>query len=147
MTPAILFAFGAMSAYVVLGLLHKQADRAGCRPKQINILLFAWSAVFSLVSLLARGQGTSVPLNVWAIALPSGACAATAILLFQIGVKQGKIAASWLIINLSSAIPILISVTLYREKVGVKQLVALLAMFAALILLWLERKQSEAAAS
>ena len=147
MTPAILFAFGAMSAYVVLGLLHKQADRAGCRPKQINILLFGWSAVFSLVSLLVRGQGTSVPLNVWAIALPSGACAATAILLFQIGVRQGKIAASWLIINLSSAIPILISITLYREKVGVKQLVALLAMFAALILLWLERKQSEEAAS
>jgi drug/metabolite transporter (DMT)-like permease len=144
-TPAILFAFGAMSAYVVLGLLHKLADRAGCRPNQINILLFGWSAVFSLVSLLVGGQGISVPLNVWAIALPSGACAATAILLFQIGVREGKIATSWLIINLSGAIPILISIILYREKVGLKQLVALLAMVASLILMWLERKQTEAA--
>ena len=147
MTPAILLAFGAMAAYVVLGLLHKQADRAGCRPKQINILLFGWSALFSVILLLARGESLAVPGNVWAIALPSGVCAATAILLFQIGVREGKISTSWLIINLSSAIPILISLVLYREKVGPKQLLALVAMLAALILLWLERKQSEKAAS
>ncbi len=132
-----------MAAYVVLGLLHKQADRAGCRPKQINILLFGWSALFSVILLMARGESVAVPLNVWVIALPSGVCAATAILLFQIGVREGKIATSWLIINLSAAIPILISLILYREKVGAKQLVAVTAMFAALILLWLERKQAE----
>ena len=147
MKPAILFAFGAMSAYVVLGLLHKQADRAGCRPRQINILLFAFSAIFSAASLTARGQSLAVPANVWAIALPSGVCAATAILLFQIGVRYGKISTSWLIINLSAAIPILVSVLWYREKVGAKQAVALLAMLAALILLWLERKQAERTAS
>ncbi len=134
-----------MSAFAILGILHKKADRAGCRPNQINILLFAFSAMFSLVSLVIHGQGISVPVNVWAIALPSGACAATAILLFQIGVRQGKIATSWLIVNLSAAIPILASITLYREKVGLKQLVAVLAMFAALVLLWLERKKVEEA--
>ena len=143
MSPAILFAFGAMAAYVVLGLLHKKADRAGCRPTQINLLLFGFSAIFSLLLLIKRGESLVVPGNVWAIAAPSGACAATAILLFQIGVRVGKIATSWLIINLSGAIPILISLVLYKEKVGAKQFVALAAMFAALILLWLERKQSE----
>ncbi len=101
----------------------------------------------SVILLLARGESLAVPRNVWAIALPSGICAATAILLFQIGVRVGKIATSWLIINLSAAIPILISLILYREKVGAKQLVALAAMLAALILLWLERKQTEEANS
>lgn len=134
-----------MTAYAVLGLLHKQADRKGCRPQQINLLLFAWSAIFAAVSLLFRSENLSVPHNVWAIAIPSGACAATAILLFQIGVRYGKIAASWLIVNLSAAIPILVSVLLYREKVGMKQALALIAMLACLIFLWLERRDAERA--
>ena len=147
MIPAILFAFGAMSAFAFLEILHKTADRAGCRPNQINILLFGFSALFSLISLLIHGQGIVVPPKVWAIAIPSGACAATAILCFQIGVRQGKIATSWLIVNLSAAVPIIASITIYREKAQLKHLVALLAMFAALILLWLERKKVEEASS
>jgi EamA domain-containing membrane protein RarD len=148
MKPAIVFAFGAMTAFAVLGLLHKQADRSRCRPRQINVLLFAWSALFAACSLFLRGQSlVAVPVKVWAIAIPSGVCAATAILLFQIGVRYGKIAASWLIVNLSSGIPILISILVYRETVGVKQGIALLAMFVSLVLLWLERRQSEKVAS
>lgn len=132
-----------MAAFATLGLLHKQADRAGCRPQQITILLFAWSALFSAGTLLGRGQSLLMPGSVWAIALPSGACAATAILLFQIGVREGKIATSWLIINLSGAIPTLASVLIYREKVGPMKLLALVAMVAAVVLLWLERKHVE----
>jgi hypothetical protein len=41
MKPAIVFAFGAMTAFGILGLLHKQADLSDCRPRQINLLLFA----------------------------------------------------------------------------------------------------------
>ena len=147
MKPAIVFAFGAMTAFAVLGLLHKQAGRSRCRPRQINILLFAWSALFAACSLFLRGQSLrAVPVKVWAIAIPSGVSAATAILLFQIGVRYGKIAASWLIVNLSSAIPILISILIYREKVGAKQAIALAAMLVSLVLLWIERWQAEKAA-
>lgn len=146
MKPAFVFAFGAMTAYAVLGLLHKQADRSHCRPRQINLLLFAWSALFAACSLLLRGQSLAVPAKVWAIAIPSGVSAATAILLFQIGVRYGKIAASWLIVNLSAGIPILISIVIYREKVGAKQAIALIAMLLSLVLLWLERRQVERAA-
>lgn len=143
MTPAILFAFGAMGAYAALGLLHKYADRAGCRPQQINLLLFAWSAAFSAASMLIRGESLHVPSGVWAIALPSGSCAAAAILLFQIGVRYGKIAASWLIVSLSAGVPIVVSIVIYREKVGGRQAVALAAMVAALVLLTLDRRQAE----
>jgi EamA domain-containing membrane protein RarD len=144
MKPAIVFAFGAMTAFAILGLLHKQADRSHCRPRQINLLLFGWSAVFAAFSLLVRGHSlAAVPPKVWAIAIPSGISAATAILLFQIGVRYGKISASWLIVNLSSGIPILISILVYREKVGMKQAIALVAMFLSLVLLWLERRRAE----
>ena len=147
MKPAIIFAFGAMTAFGILGLLHKQADRSRCRPRQINLLLFAWSAVFSGCSLLVRGEHLGVPHKVWAIAIPSGVSAATAILLFQIGVRYGRIAASWLIVNLSAAVPILISIIVYGEKVGMRQAIALFAMLASIVLLWLERRQYERAAS
>jgi EamA domain-containing membrane protein RarD len=147
MKPAIVFAFGAMTAFGILGLLHKQADLSNCRPRQINVLLFAWSALFSACSLLVRGQHLEVPHKVWAIAIPSGISAATAILLFQIGVRYGRIAASWLIVNLSAAVPILISIFIYREKVGPKQALALVAMLLSIFLLWLERRQAERTAS
>lgn len=143
MNPAIIFAFGAMTAFGILGLLHKQADRSHCRPRQINLLLFAWSALFSACSLFLRGQHLAVPAKVWAIAIPSGVCAATAILLFQIGVRYGRIAASWLIVNLSAGIPIVISILIYKEKVGAKQAIALVAMLLSIFLLWLERRHME----
>ncbi len=143
MRPSIVFAFGAMAAFAVLGLLHKQADRSHCRPRQINLQLFAWSALFSACSLVLHGQNLAVPARVWAIAIPSGICAATAILLFQIGVRYGRIAASWLIVNLSSAIPILVSILIYKERVGAKQAIALGAMLLSIFLLWLERRQAE----
>ena len=136
-----------MTAFGILGLLHKQADLSNCRPRQINVLLFAWSALFSACSLLVRGQHLGVPHKVWAIAIPSGISAATAILLFQIGVRYGRIAASWLIVNLSAAVPILFSIFIYGEKVGPKQALALVAMLLSIFLLWLERRQAERTAS
>jgi EamA domain-containing membrane protein RarD len=145
MPVAILFAFGAMGCYVVLGLLHKAADKANCRPAQINIFLFGWSALFALVAMIASGQYPSPPAAVWRIAIPSGACGATAILLFQTGVRRGKIATSWLIVNLSAAIPVLISVFLYGEHVSLGKVGALAAMLVSLLLLWIEKRTQEAA--
>ena len=89
--PPITYAFGAMIAFMLLGTLHKAADRANCRPQQINLLLFAWSTLLSFAALQFRGESASMPATVWYIAIPSGTGAATAILLFQIGVRYGKI--------------------------------------------------------
>lgn len=136
-----------MACFMTLGLFHKLADRKQCRPTHINIFLFGWSALIGLTALAVRGKAVIPPGGdwgqVWAIALPSGACAATAILLFQIGVRYGKIATSWLIVNLSGAVPILVSVVLYGEHVDLRKLIALAAMLASLILLWLEKRAQE----
>jgi drug/metabolite transporter (DMT)-like permease len=140
MMPPLTYAFVAMAMIVVLGLLHKHADRRDCRPEQINLLLFAWSALFGLASLAGAGHHPGVPLQVWQVALPCGIFAATAVLLFQIGVRQGLIATSWLVINLSAAIPVAVSVAWYGENVSSRQALALLALIAALVLLWLDRR-------
>ncbi|MBV6433318.1 MAG: hypothetical protein IANPNBLG_03496 [Bryobacteraceae bacterium] len=145
MPAAILFAFGAMGCYVVLGLLHKAADKANCRPAQINIFLFGWSALFALFAMIAAGHYPAPPAAVWRIAIPSGACGATAIFLFQTGVRRGKIATSWLIINLSAAIPVFISIFFYGEHVSPGKLGALAAMLVSLILLWVEKRTRETA--
>ena len=141
--PPISFAFGAMIAFMVLGTLHKAAERLGCRPRQVNLLLFAWSTLFSCTALALRADSFSMPSTVWKIALPSGICAATAILLFQVGVRYGKIATSWLIVNLSAGVPVLASLFLYGEKINERKAIALVTMVAALILLWLEKRQQE----
>lgn len=141
--PPIGYAFGAMIAFMMLGTLHKVADRLKCRPQQINLLLFAWSTLLSFTALYFRAESLSIPAEVWTIALPSGVCAATAILLFQIGIRYGKIATSWLIVNLSAGVPVLVSLFLYGEKIEGKKTLALVAMVAALILLWIERRKQE----
>lgn len=140
MIPPLMYAFAAMAMIVVLGLLHKHADRRDCRPEQINLLLFGWSALMGLVSLAAAGESPAAPLKVWQVALPCGIFAAAAVLMFQIGVRQGLIATSWLVINLSAAIPVAVSVAWYGERVSSRQAMALVAMIAALILLWLDRR-------
>jgi EamA domain-containing membrane protein RarD len=145
--PPITYAFGAMIAFMMLGTLHKAADRAGCRPSQVNLLLFAWSTLLSFAALLAKGGSPAMPAQVWYIAIPSGICAATAILLFQIGVRHGKIATSWLIVNLSAGVPVIASLLIYGEQVSARKAVALVTMVAALVLLWLDKRQKEAAAS
>jgi drug/metabolite transporter (DMT)-like permease len=140
MIPPLMYAFAAMAMIVVLGLLHKHADRRDCRPEQVNLLLFGWSALLGLVSLAGAGESPAVPLKVWEVALPCGIFAAAAVLMFQIGVRQGLIATSWLVINLSAAIPVAVSVAWYGERVSSRQAMALAAMIAALILLWLDRR-------
>lgn len=143
MTLAVLYAFGAMTCYAVLGVLHKVADRIDCRPTQINCLLFGWSALIAGLTLIVNRQAVHAPAGVWSIAIPCGACAATAILLFQIGVRYGKIATSWLLVNLSAAIPILISIIVYGERLSVRKATAIIAMLAAIILLWQDRRKHQ----
>lgn len=141
--PPITYAFGAMIAFMLLGTLHKAADRANCRPQQINLLLFGWSTLLSFAALLFRGESAEMPATVWYIAIPSGAGAATAILLFQIGVRYGKIATSWLIVNLSAGVPVIASLVIYGEQVSSRKAVALVTMVAALVLLWRDKLAKE----
>ncbi len=60
-------------------------------------------------------------------------------------IRYGKISTSWLLINLSTAVPTVLSIVLYSEHVDVKRAFGLVLAIVALILLWYERRQEELA--
>jgi len=122
------------------------ADFRGCHPAAINLFLFlgAASAMWT-VSLFRFGAYAmnGFPLVAAAVGAVCGLLASVAILNFQHGIRYGKISTSWLIINLSTALPTVLSILIYRERVSVRRGLGLLLAVAALLLLWLERRREE----
>ena len=86
-----------------------------------------------------------LPLPALLVAALCGTCATLAILNFQHAVRYGKISTSWLLINLSTAVPTVLSIVVYREHVSVKRAFGLGLATIALFLLWYERRQEERA--
>jgi multidrug transporter EmrE-like cation transporter len=68
-----------------------------------------------------------------------GTIALCALWAFQEGIKHGKIATGWLIINLSAAIPTVASIVVYQEAVSLKKLGILGLIVIAIVLVWLDR--------
>ena len=85
------------------------------------------------------GKGYVVPVKVFCLAFVCGSIALCAFWAFQEGLKHGKIATSWLIINLSAAIPTVGSVLIYHEPINLKKIGILGLIFIAIVLVWLDR--------
>jgi drug/metabolite transporter (DMT)-like permease len=132
-----LFSFGAM------GIVHKIGDRRSCNPLHIALFTMATACVLSViyVAVSQRESLTSWKTAIPLIALPFGACAAAALWLFQRGLRYGRIATSWLLINLSAAIPTVLSVLVYREPMKPRKVAVLLLVAASMGLLWWDRRQ------
>lgn len=142
------FMLAALFSFAAMGIIHKIGDRYACDPLHIALFTMASACTLSMVSVVVTQP---VSLHSWKaavplIALPFGACAAAALWLFQRGLRYGRIATSWLLINLSAAIPTLLSVVVYREKLSVRKVSVLLLIIASLVLLWWDRKQDRAKA-
>jgi EamA domain-containing membrane protein RarD len=134
----------ALLSFSLVGVFHKMADVKQCRPSAINALLYGWSLLFVLaVVALGSGTGPAAPSTVIVIALPFGICASVAILAFQAGIKHGKIATSWLAINLSAGIPTVASIVIYDEPVLPGKAVALALIPLSMALLWKDKKDDE----
>src|SRR5262245_56805979 len=137
-----LYLLMAVGSLGLLGVLHKVADHRKCRPAAINLFLFFWAGVllsgFSVLRLGARAM--TVPLPAVLVAAACGTCATLAILNFQHAVRYGKISTSWLLINLSTAVPTVISIVIYREHIDAKRALSLGLAVIALCLLWYERR-------
>jgi drug/metabolite transporter (DMT)-like permease len=133
-----------------LGILHKCADFVRCRPSAVNLFLFTWAALLSGAYLgvtAGVGRAISVPTTVIAVGGICGAVSSVAILTLQRALQYGLISTSWLIINLSTAIPTALSVVIYKEQLGTRQGLSLLLVVLALLLLWWDRRIAEVAAS
>jgi drug/metabolite transporter (DMT)-like permease len=131
-------------SFSALGVFHKMADVKNCRPDAINMMLYAWSTIFTgtMVAFWTR-QPLTPPLQVISIAIPFGISASIAILALQTGIRYGNIATSWLAINLSAGIPALASIVIYGEQLNIKKELALSLIVLSMALLWKDKVEAE----
>ena len=142
---ALVFLLSSLFCLGGLGILHKVADRRKCRASAISFLLFLWAALLVgagySVFIYIQPTGPSIPPVVVLVAAVCGAFASVAILCFQAGLRHGEIATSWLIINLSTALPTALSIVIYKEEVGVRRGISLILASLALVMLWQDWKK------
>jgi drug/metabolite transporter (DMT)-like permease len=143
-----LFLITGLVSLGALGLLHKYADFLQCRPAAVNLFLFAWPAIISAALLVLEAtisRQVSFPPVVLGVGLICGAVGSIAILALQNALHYGQISTSWLIINLSTAIPTALSIVIYKEQVGTRQKLSLVLVALSLALLWWDRRSTDAA--
>ena len=127
-----------------IGICAKLADMRGCKPVAVYTLAYGWSLLFGAVFVtLFRGANFRVPMVIYAIALPFGVASVIGGTVFLAGIRYGKISTSWLIINLSAAIPAIGSVVLYHEQVNARKIGVVALAAVAVVLLWKDKQSEE----
>lgn len=135
----------SLTCFGFIGICAKLADMRGCKPVAVFTLAYGWSLMFGAVFVaLFRGGDFRVPAVVYAIALPFGVASVIGGIVFLAGLRYGKVSTSWLIINLSAAIPAVLSVILYHERVNARKIAVLALAAVAVILLWKDKQLEEA---
>jgi drug/metabolite transporter (DMT)-like permease len=126
----------SLFSYGALGICHKLAERKHCRPKQLVMRLMLSAFLSMNVFVIFGRQGYATTHSAFYVAFTCGAISLCALWAFQEGIKRGKIATSWLIINLSSVVPTLGSIVIYHEAVSLKKIAIIGLIFAAIVLVW-----------
>jgi drug/metabolite transporter (DMT)-like permease len=140
-TVGYLFLFGSLAGFSLLGILHKVADHPSCRPRMITMLLLLWGAVLTAAYTAAFDpRGLRMPATVLGMGAAAGAAASLALFAFQASLRYGKISTSWLVLNLCVAVPVLISIVVYGEKLGAAKVGGVVMVFAAIVLMWWDKR-------
>jgi len=134
----------SLTCFGFIGIFAKFADLRGCKPGAVYTLAYGWCVLFGSLFVLFRGADFHVPRVVYAIALPFGVASVIGGIVFLAGVRYGKISTSWLIINLSAAIPAAGSIVFYREAVSPKKIAVLALAVVSVVLLWKDKQSDEA---
>lgn len=140
MSQGYLYVLVSLLGYSLLGISHKLADVKQCSPRAITLLLFFWGGVLTTGYVFAAGDYREFPVEIVVIALVFGIFSSLAILSFQAGLKHGKIATSWLIMNLSMAVPAVLSIVIYGEPVVLVKVAAVGMIFLSMFFLWRDKK-------
>ena len=143
MIPIAYVLMGAgLVSFASMGIVHKLGDRYRAQPLGIAMIAMATAALVSLLaSLLLQGDALrTMPPKAMLLAVPFGASAALGLWLFQRGLRHGHIATSWLLINLSSGIPTVLSLIVYREALTPRKTLVFLLVILSLLLLWWDRR-------
>ncbi len=143
MSVAYLLMGAGLASFASMGIVHKLGDRSGAQPLGISLFAMGTASLVSLTyALIFQGATIStIPKAIILLALPFGVSAALGLWLFQRGLRYGHIATSWLLINLSSGIPTVLSVVFYRESLNLRKILVLLLVIASLLLLWWDRRK------
>lgn len=146
MNPAYWLLLGSLLSFAAMGVVHKLGDNYKCNAMAVAVTTMGVAFLLSLLraTLAAPDWWQKLPLEAPLLAVPFGTCAALALWLFQKGLRHGKIVTSWLLINLSTAIPTVLSILVYREQLSLKKGFTLILIVASLVLLWWDRKSAEA---
>ncbi len=144
MNSGYLYTLLGLLSFSSLGVLHKVADVKNCRPAAVNVLIYGWSLLFSILTVtLVQGSTPAAPASVVSIAVPFGVAASVAILAFQAGIRHGDIATSWLAINLSAGIPTIASILIYNEPLSFQKTFALLLIPVSMTLLFIDKRKAD----
>jgi drug/metabolite transporter (DMT)-like permease len=145
-----IFLIISLLALGLIGILLKVADYLKCRGSAITGTMCMWAGMFLLTYLLLIHRAfllLKTPGKLYMVAGLCGFCASLAIISFQAGLQHGKIATSWVIINLSTALPTILSILVYRETVSLAKAVALLLAVLAILFLWKDKQLDDTAQS
>jgi len=103
--------------------------------------MYAWAMAAATVFALQTGRGLQAPTQVYGIAFLFGVSSVIGILALQNGIRYGKISTSWLIMNLSAALPAAGSVLFYHEQVSPRKVLAFALVAVSAFLLWLDKNR------
>ncbi len=148
MNSGILICFLGTLSFGLLGCASKAAERRNCQASALVVMVFAWATLVMLTRSAGLPSPLSLPLKAAAVAVACGMCAAIAYYAFQFSIGFGKVSVAWLMMNISSAIPAVVSVFVYGEKLTRLKVLALGLVLVALYLIFRGRRaETQAEAS
>jgi drug/metabolite transporter (DMT)-like permease len=120
----LLFCLLGALAFGLMACVSKVAEQRNCAASALVVSLFGWATLVMFVRTSALGSGIRMPIKVIPVAVGFGICAAVAYFAFQTSIKIGKVTVGWLMMNLSSGVPAVVSIWVYRERLTPIKLVA-----------------------
>jgi drug/metabolite transporter (DMT)-like permease len=143
----LVFCFASAVSFSLLACVSKVAERKKCDASALVASLLGWAAILMLLRSASLQPRTLLPMRAAAIAIIFGICGAVAYFAFQTSIEMGKVTVGWLMMNLSAAVPAVVSIWMYHEKLtALKMLAFALAIASVLFLFWgqkVEQRQSK----
>jgi drug/metabolite transporter (DMT)-like permease len=140
MNNGLIFCFLGTLSFGLLGCVSKFAERKNCKASVLVIFLCGWATLVMLVRSAGSPSPLSLPMRAVALAVVCGMCASVAYYSFQFSIGFGKVAVAWLMMNISSAVPAVVSVFVYHEKLTWLKILALGLVLLSLYLIYRGRR-------
>ena len=140
MSSGLLLCFLGALSFGLLGCASKFAERRNCQASVLVVLLFTWAMLMMLLRTAGLRSMLALPPRAIAVAVACGICAAVAYYAFQSSIGMGKLSVAWLMMNVSSAIPAVVSIFAYGESISPLKILALALVLVSLLLIFWGRQ-------